>query len=280
MDAPGQARLERLGRYQLISELGRGGMGIVYRAVDSSLERIVALKVVRTAEFDDPDERSAQRARLLREARAGAILNHPGIVTVYEINEDQGVAYIAMEFVRGAVLADLLKKQPIPKRNHVFNILRQAASALDYAHGKGVIHRDIKPANLMIQEGGVVKIMDFGIAKAAVASMQTKTGVQLGTPFYMPPEQILGKGVDGRADQYSLAVVAYQMLTGECPFSADSLPTLIYRILQEEPKPDVLRLANVGGGMEAALGKALSKQPENRFESCTEFVSALTVASG
>lgn len=270
--------MERLGRYQLISEVGRGGMGIVYRAIDPVLQRTVALKTVRLIEFDDPDERRIHCERLLREARAAAILSHLGIVTIYQIDEQDGIPYIAMEFVEGPTLAKLLKKEPIPKRIHVFNILRQVADALDYAHKQGIVHRDIKPDNIMIQQGGVVKITDFGIAKAA-ASARTQTGMQLGTPFYMSPEQILGQAVDGRTDQYSLAVVAHQMLTGECPFQADSLPTLIYRILREDPEPDSPRLVNLGPKMNVALRKALSKQRENRFASCTEFVQALVATS-
>ncbi len=276
MGNPGQAPLGRLGRYQLISEVGRGGMGIVYQAIDPLLERTVALKTMHL--LDDPDERRVYRERLMREAHAAAILSHTGIVTIYQVDEDNGIPYIAMEFVQGASLAALLKKVPIPKRVHVLNILRQVADALDYAHGKGVVHRDIKPDNIMIQQGGVVKITDFGIAKAA-ASTRTKTGLQLGTPFYMAPEQILGKTVDGRTDQYSLGVVAYQMLTGGCPFLADSLPTLIYRILQEELEPDHQRLASLGPMVDAALRKALAKQPDDRFRTCAEFVGALNLAS-
>ena len=278
MGAAGPARIERLGRYELISEVGRGGMGVVYRARDPLLQRTVALKTVHLLDFDDAEERRVRRDRLLREARAAAILSHPGIVKIYQIDEDQGIAYIAMEFIQGLTLADMLKKERTPKVVHVLRIIRQVADALDYAHRQGVVHRDIKPANIMIQQGGVVKITDFGIAKAA-AQARTQTGMQLGTPFYMSPEQILGQTVDGRTDQYSLAVMTYQMLTGECPFSADSLPTLIYRILREQPQPDNKRLA-FNPHLEAVVQKALSKQPELRFATCVDFVNALAAAAG
>ena len=270
--------MEQLGRFQVIAEVGRGGMGIVYQAIDPVLQRPVALKTVRLLEFEDVDERRMQRDRLLREARAAAILSHPGIVTIYQIEEDQGVAYIAMEFVEGRTLSQLLEVDPTPKKRHVFHILKQVADALDYAHGKGVVHRDIKPGNIMIQQGGVVKITDFGIAKAT-AGVRTQTGIQVGTPFYMSPEQILGHPVDGRADQYSLSIVAYQMLTGERPFSADTLPTLIYRILREEPRPDNNLLTTLGGPVDLALRRAMSKQPGNRFTTCTEFINCLEAAA-
>ena len=276
MGTSSQAPMGKLGRYQLISELGRGGMGVVYQAIDPLLERTVALKTLYL--IDDTDERRMYSERLMREAHAAAILSHPGIVTIYQIDEDNGIPYIAMEYVQGPSLASLLKKVPIPKRIHVHNILRQVADALDYAHGKGVIHRDIKPDNIMIQQGGMVKITDFGIAKAA-ASSRTRTGMHLGTPFYMAPEQILGKTVDGRTDQYALGVVAYQMLTGGCPFSADSLPTLIYQILQEDLQPDNQRLAALGPIVDVALRKALAKQPDSRFQTCAEFVHALALGS-
>jgi serine/threonine-protein kinase len=270
--------MEQLGRYQVIAEVGRGGMGIVYHAIDPLLQRPVALKTVRLLEFEDVQERRNLRDRLLREARAAGILSHPGIVMIYQIEEDNGVAYIAMEFVQGRTLGQLLSVDRTPKRKHVFNILQQVANALDYAHSKGVIHRDIKPGNVMIQQGGVVKITDFGIAKAT-ASVRTQTGIQVGTPFYMSPEQILGHAVDGRTDQYSLAIVAYQMLTGERPFSGDTLPTLIYRILREEPQPDNSLIAKLGEPIEAALRRAMSKQPDARYASCSEFVNSLSEAA-
>jgi serine/threonine protein kinase len=253
-------------------------MGVVYRAVDPMLQRTVALKTVLLSELDDPDGRHSQRHQLLREARSAANLSHPNIVTVFEIGEANGIAYIAMEFIEGRSLAHLLRSEAIPKRKYVFPMLYQLASALDYAHSRGVVHRDIKPENVMIQVGGIVKIADFGIARASVGA-RTSTGVVSGTPFYMSPEQILGKAMDGRTDQYSLAVVSYQLLTGERPFTGETLPTLIYKILSEEPQPDAALIARLGGPIQTVLRRGLAKRPEDRFANCTELVKALEQAA-
>jgi serine/threonine-protein kinase len=266
--------MQRLGSYQVIAEIGRGGMGVVYRAVDPIIQRDVALKVIRLQEILDPEQRAAHRERLFREARSAGILSHPAIVTVYQVGEENEVAYIAMEFVNGPTLDQLLTAEPRPKPKHIFAVLRPVATALDYAHRRGVVHRDIKPSNIMVGEGGAVKITDFGVAKIA-ASTATRTGMRVGTPFYMSPEQVQGRPVDGRTDQYSLAITAYQMFTGERPYKADTLPTLMYKILSEQPEIPTLLARNVGEGIGLVLYRALSKNPEARFASCTEFVAAL-----
>jgi serine/threonine-protein kinase len=269
----------KLGPYEIIGEVGRGGMGVVYRGLDPIIQRPVALKVIRLQDFFDSEEREVQRERLFREARTAGILSHPGIVTIYQVGEDSGVAYIAMEFVDGASLSQMLAAEPRPKTKHVLAVIRQVATALDYAHTKGVVHRDIKPGNIMVQRGGMVKITDFGIAKLNSAA-RTRTGLRVGTPFYMSPEQIQGIAIDGRTDQYSLAVVSYQMLTGERPFSADTLPTLMYKIMNEEPQ--VLRTVSdkLGENVALALCRGLSKKAEGRYRTCGELVSALEVACG
>jgi len=229
--------MERIGPYEIVGEVGRGGMGVVYRAMDRHIGREVAVKIIRFADMIDPDEQEQLRGRLFREARAAGILKHPGIVTIYYVGEEQGVAFIAMEFVNGPTLEKLLLADTPVDKERIRQILRETAAALDYAHKKGVIHRDVKPANIMLEDNEVVKICDFGIAKGFSGfSAMTQTGTVIGTPHYMPPEQIQGKGVDARADQYALAVIAFQMLTGRRPFQADSIQTLFYRIMMDSPE--------------------------------------------
>ena len=216
------------------------------------------------------------RARLFREAQAAGVLNHPGIVTIYYVGEEGETAFIAMEYVGGATLEKALTAPSPPSREVLCRVLRQTAAALDYAHGKGVIHRDIKPANIILDEKGDVKICDFGIAKGLVGQASlTKTGTWLGSPFYMSPEQIRGDPVDGRTDQYSLGVVAYQIFTGQRPFQADTIQTLFFRIMSSPPSPAQEMNPALGPEVNNVLQKALAKEPAARYASCLEFVETL-----
>jgi serine/threonine-protein kinase len=199
-------------------------------------------------------------------------------VTIYDVAEEDDLAYIAMEFVNGPTLDRLMSgEQPLEPAT-LFRILRETAAALDFAHKKGIVHRDIKPANIMIHEDGTVKITDFGVAKIAASQLATQAGVVLGTPSYMSPEQALGKPVDGRSDQFSLAVIAYEMLAGEKPFVAEELASLVYKIAHEEPAPLHTLNPNLGWPVEVVLRRALAKGPAARYASCTEFVSAFEAA--
>src|SRR5436190_2558275 len=267
--------MDRIGRYQIVKELGRGAMGVVYQAVDPTIGRHVAIKTIRLGELDDPDERAKLRERLYREARTAGILSHPGIVTIYDMEEQGDVAFIAMEFVDGPTLDQLLSgREPIP-RERLMSILRQTASALDYAHGKGIVHRDIKPANIMLASDGALKITDFGIAKVTTSQQYTQTGTILGTPNYMSPEQVQGLAVTGRADQFSLAVIAFEMLTGDRPFAGEHLTTVVYKIVAEDPAPAQRLNPTLGPQIDAVLRRGLMKKPETRFGSCIEFANAL-----
>ncbi|HWB98967.1 MAG TPA: serine/threonine-protein kinase [Bryobacteraceae bacterium] len=270
--------MDRIGRYQIVRELGRGAMGVVYLATDPTIGRQVAIKTIRLGEVSNAAERDRLRERLFREARSAGKLSHPGIVTIYDMEEHDDVAYIAMEYVNGPTLDDLLcGPEPLPS-SRLFSILGQTAVALDYAHQKGIVHRDIKPANIMIDEEGTAKITDFGIAKVTASEQFTVTGAILGTPHYMSPEQVQGLLVDGRADQFSLAVIAYEMLTGEKPFTGDQLTTVVYKIVAEEP-PSPQRLnATLSQQIEAVLRKGLAKKPENRYPNCQKFLDALEEA--
>jgi serine/threonine protein kinase len=270
--------MEQIGRYQIVGELGRGAMGVVFRALDPSIGREVAIKIIRLGEVTNAEQRGKQRERLFREARSAGILSHPGIVTIYDMAEQGDVAYIAMEFVAGSTLEQILSSKDPLEPAQLFSILRQTAAALDYAHRKGIVHRDIKPANIIVNEAGVAKIADFGIAKISTAEQLTQAGLIVGTPNYMAPEQVQGKPVDGFADQYSLAVMAYEMLTGDKPFVAEHLTTLIYQIVCEAPPPAQRLNPSLGPKVEVVLQKGLSKQPGARYPTCTELVDALEAA--
>jgi serine/threonine protein kinase len=270
--------MEQIGRYQIVKELGRGAMGVVYQAVDPTIGRHIAIKTIRLGELDDPDERAKLRERLFREARSAGILSHPGIVTIYDMEEQGDVAFIAMEFVDGPTLDQVLSaREPLlPER--MISILRQTAAALDYAHHKAIVHRDIKPANVMIASDGAVKITDFGIAKLTTSQQYTQTGTIVGTPNYMSPEQVQGLAVDGRADQFSLSVICYEMLTGERPFSGEHLTTVVYKIVAEEPAPVHHLNPTLGPNIDAVLRRGLTKKPDGRYASCIDLVTALDAA--
>ncbi len=269
--------MESLGRYELRGELGRGGMGVVYRAYDPTLDREVAIKSVRLDGVTEA-ERASLEERLSREARSAAQLRHPNIVQVYDFFRIEDRAYIVMEFVRGAMLEAMIlagERQNIPM---IVQVLRQAASALDAAHAEGIVHRDIKPGNMLLDEMGNVKITDFGIARrmtAGATETQAGFGTTVGTLGYMAPEQIRGEPVDGRADQFSLGVVAYQLFTGEMPFQADSWIALSYKIINELPTPASTFNPLVSPVMQAALERATAKHPAARFPHCVDFVDAL-----
>ena len=270
--------VDHIGRYQILEEIGRGAMGVVYRAQDPAIGRVIAIKTIRLTDLTDTAERERLRERLFREAQAAGILSHPNIVTIYDIAEESGNACIFMELVNGPPLEQLLTAAPLDKEA-IFSYLRQTASALDYAHKKGIVHRDIKPSNIMIHDDGQAKITDFGVAKT-LSHQMTQAGTMMGTPNYMSPEQVQGLAVDGHADQFSLAVIAYEMLTGEKPFAGEYLPTLLYKIVREDPVPPQRLNPALDPSLEALFAKALAKDPRQRFAACADFVDALQEAAG
>ena len=253
-------------------------MGVVYHAIDPNIGRPVAIKTIHFGSTRKPEDLERMRERLFREARSAGMLSHPGIVTIYDVEQQGDIAYIAMEYVDGPTLDQVLSEpQPIAAAR-MFSILAQTAAALDYAHGKGIVHRDIKPANIMLAGDGTSKITDFGIAKVTAAEQLTMTGSIVGTPHYMSPEQVQGQQVDGRSDQFSLGVIAYEMLTGEKPYTGEHLTTVVYKIVAEEPLAPHRINPSLAGGIEGALSKALAKKPDARYRSCQEFVEALEKA--
>jgi len=252
-------------------------MGIVYRAQDPAIGRVVAIKTIHFSELTDPHERDRLRDRLVKEAQTAGALSHPNIVTIYDVVEEAGTAYVFMECVNGPGLETLMSSPHPPKRDLAISIIRQTAGALDYAHSQGIVHRDIKPANIMLHEGLQAKITDFGVAKILSLEM-TLSGVMTGTPNYMSPEQAQGHMVDGRADQFSLAVVAYELLTGEKPFIGETLPALLYKIVRDRPMAPQRLNPTLSAEVEPVLLRALAKNPDDRFNSCVEFAKALETA--
>jgi serine/threonine protein kinase len=269
--------VQQVGRYQIVAELGRGAMGVVYQALDPTIGRTIAIKSIRLQDLTDAAERERLRERLVREAQSAGILSHPGIVTIYDIAEENGMAYIFMEFVNGPPLEKMLLHEQTPDKETLLSILRQTAAALDYAHKKGIVHRDIKPANIMIHEDGTAKVTDFGVAKI-ISQQMTLAGAMMGTPSYMSPEQVQGTAITGRADQFSLAVIAYEVLTGEKPFVAEYLPTLLFKIVREEPLLPERLNPTLGPKVGGVLRKALSKNAADRYENCIEFINTLAGA--
>jgi serine/threonine protein kinase len=269
-----------LGRFEILQELGRGGMGVVFRAHDPAMARDVALKVLRLDPGLEPAQVEEIQRRFEREAQAAGTLNHPNIVASYERGEIGGHRFIVMEFVQGSALHKLMSEEPRPGLQTSLNILRQIAAGLDYAHSRGVIHRDIKPANVLLQNpGGEAKIADFGIAKATLGGSITVSATVLGSPHYMSPEQIEGRSVTGRADQWSLAVTAYELLAGRKPFDSDSIAALFQQILATQPRDPSEFDVRIPSAARHVFQRALNKSPDDRFETCTAFVEALAAAA-
>lgn len=269
--------MDRIGRYKILSELGRGAMGVVYRAEDPKIGREVAIKTLKLADKGDESEIDGLRERLMREAQSAGRLSHPGIVTVYDVDEEDGIAYIAMEFVEGRTLDSYLREGLMQDLAFGAEVLLQAAVALDYAHSQDVVHRDVKPANLMVTANNVVKVMDFGIARIS-SSQLTQTGTVMGTPSYMSPEQVRGEGLDGRADQFSLGVMAYELLTGKKPFAGDNLTAVIFKIVSSDAVPASTLCPWLGPQVDKVLARALAKKPEDRFASCRALAESFQAA--
>lgn len=271
---------QSIGGYQIIGELGRGAMGIVYHAFDSAIGRPVAVKVIRLASDMTADQGAQLRQRLIREASAAGKLSHPNLVTVYQLGEEGQDVFIAMEFVKGSSLRQMIARDVGMPRDRCLDILRQIAEGLDHAHRAGIVHRDIKPDNILIREDGCAKIADFGIAKVLESSTQhmTQAGASIGSPSYMSPEQVKAGQLDARSDQFSLAVVAFEMLTGAKLFAADTMVALMHQILVVDPLSPPEVQAKLPPSMLPALSRALSKNPADRFPTCADFVRGLTAA--
>jgi eukaryotic-like serine/threonine-protein kinase len=262
---------QTLGQYQVTREIGRGGMAVVYEAYQATLSRRVAIKVL-------PPEMAFDETfvhRFVQEARAAARLSHPNIVAIHDVGKHEGYYFIVMQLLEGEVLSDLIQRSGRLSPDRTIRIASQVAAALDYAHGQGLVHRDIKPANIIVGPGDHATLTDFGIAKAAESTRLTRTGMLVGTPEYMSPEQASGQPVGPASDLYSLGMVAYQMLAGQVPFQGESTPALLHRQVYDQPQPVRVHAPNLPPGVDAVLAKALAKEPSQRFSSAVALTRAL-----
>jgi eukaryotic-like serine/threonine-protein kinase len=265
--------ITHLGRYEVIGELGQGAMGVVYKAKDPLIDRVVAIKTINLNQT--MEEREEYEARFYQEARAAGRLSHHNIVTIYDVGKSGDVAYIAMEFLEGRELRDVLNERstmPIPE---VLDIVAQVASGLHYAHEHGIVHRDVKPSNIMIQKDGHVKITDFGIARMASAAVRTQTGMVLGSPKYMSPEQVMGKLTDQRSDIFSLGIMLYEMLAGRPPFSGENVNAIMYQTLNATPPQPSSMNPAVPDMLNFIVAKALAKKVDERYQNAKEFADDL-----
>jgi len=266
-----QPATKRFGRYEVLNELGRGAMGVVYKARDPQIDRLVAVKTV-SMRGHDPEAEKEFRLRFLNEAQAAGRLHHPGIVSVFDVGEDEesGDPYIVLEYVAGEALNRVLARERKLPLSRALQIAEEVARALDYAHEQGVTHRDIKPGNIIISEDGHAKIADFGIAKLNLAHF-TLPGRLLGTPAYMAPEQLTGEGADGRSDLFSLGVILYAMVTGHSPFQGDSATTVCFKVANREPVPASALDLDLPRNLDAVIARAMAKDPSQRYQRGEEF---------
>ena len=278
LGSDGSVEKPMLGRYQIEKELGKGAMGVVYLGKDPKIGRVVAIKTMALSQEFEADELVEAKERFFREAETAGRLSHPNIVTIFDAGEEHDLCYIAMELLKGKDLVPYTKPGALLPIDKVVSIVARVGDALGYAHKQNVVHRDIKPANIMYElEGDVVKVTDFGIARITDSS-KTKTGMVLGTPSYMSPEQLSGKKVDGRSDLFSLAVSLYQMACGKLPFEGDSMAQLMFKIANQET-PDILAVnPDLPRGLVVFLERAMAKDPDERYQTGDEFASALRAA--
>jgi len=271
---------ERIGKYEIRRELGKGAMGTVYEGFDPVIERPVAIKTILVEYLANVDVDSAL-TRFKREAQAGGKLQHPGIVGVYEFGEDEKMAFIVMEYVQGRELRKLMRERGPFALIDVFEVMKQLLAALDYSHKSGVVHRDIKPANLMVlssmKSGMKIKVMDFGVARVESSSL-TRVGSVVGTPTHIAPEQLLGLPTDGRCDLWAAGVILYELLTGRGPFVAETPVAVMHQVMHVEPAPPSSVVATLPPAFDAVVARALAKKPDERYQSARDFAAALVNA--
>ena len=272
-----EAQPRRIGRYEVLAELGRGAMGVVYRARDPQIDRVVAIKTLRPDLGLPGDAFAELKKRFYQEATAAGRLSHPNIVAIHDVLDLDEVPYIVMECLEGRTLGDLIAAESRLEPSRAVRLFVQVCGALDYAHRRGVVHRDIKPGNIVVTAGDVAKVTDFGIARVT-GSTVTQTGAVLGTPAYMAPEQLRGQVPDGRSDLFAVGVSLYEALAGANPFQAEELAAVLYRVVHEPAPPLVERNPRVPPRLAEAIGRAMAKAPGERHATAGELGAALAAA--
>jgi serine/threonine-protein kinase len=271
------APTHKIGRYEILGELGHGAMGVVFKGRDPIIDRLVAIKTIRFDRLYEDREIQSLKERFFKEAQAAGKITHPNIVTIFDVGEEDGLSYIAMEYVEGESLSRYTSKDHLLPAEEVLTLITEVAEALDFAHRRGIVHRDIKPANIMRTLEGQVKVMDFGIAKLPNSTL-TQTGFILGTPSYMSPEQINGQAIDGRSDLFSVGCVLYELLTGMKPFRGETFPALVNQITQGVPLPPSVQNPAVAPACDEIVGKALAKNLQERYQRGKDMAKALRKA--
>jgi serine/threonine-protein kinase len=269
-----QHPVEKIGKYKILGVLGKGGMGIVYKGLDPDIEREVAIKTIRLDSFIDGPEKEEMLNRVIREAKAAGRLNHPNIITIYDVLREDDLTFIVMQYVDGQTLQTLIESGKIFSPEDVIAILKPVAESLDFAHQNGIVHRDVKPANILIDKAGTPFLADFGVARMETSTM-TGPGTTIGTLSYMSPEQIMGKTADGRADFFALGVILYELLAGRRPFVGNNLSTIVYKIVHEEPQRVTDINQNLPPGYEDVIRRALAKNPDDRYQNGCEMIADL-----
>jgi eukaryotic-like serine/threonine-protein kinase len=270
------AKLETLGRYRILEVIGRGAMGVVYKAVDPAIDRVVAIKTIDLSL--NSEEREEFEARFQQEVKAAGRFSHPNVVTIYDVGRTDEVSYMAMEYLNGRELKDYLSAGQRPGVDVTVELMVQVANGLAYAHDHGVVHRDIKPSNIMVinmPNGVLAKITDFGIARMPGAAVKTLTGVVMGSPKYMSPEQVIGKAIDHRSDIFSLGVVMYETLTGAAPFDGTDMNSIMFATCNANPRPPSAIVPSIPPMLDFIVAKALAKSLDDRYQTMAELASDL-----
>jgi len=264
----------KTGKYQIIEELGKGAMGIVYKARDPDINREVAIKTIRFDLVSEGTTRNEVMKRFIKEAQSAGRLTHPNIITIYDVGKEKDLTYIVMQYIEGQSLQGMIASGRKFTPQEIIQLMNQLCDALDYAHQHGIVHRDIKPANILLNKEGKPFVVDFGIARIETSTL-TQSGTIIGTPSYMSPEQVMGRKVDNRSDIFSLGIILYELLTGKRPFDGENITTIIYKIVNEEPLPLVKVKKDAPAGFEHIIEKALAKDPTNRYQACSELKTDL-----
>ena len=266
--------MKKLGKYEITGILGKGAMGIVYKALDPDIDRKVAIKTIRFDLISDESESEELIKRFMREAQSAGKLTHPNIITIYDVGREKDMTYIVMQYIEGPTLQKMISSGEKFSTQDVIQLMDRICSALEYAHNNGIVHRDIKPANILMDKEGKPYIVDFGVARIETSTL-TEAGTTIGTPSYMSPEQVMGKKVDRRSDIFSLGSILYELLTGRRAFQAQSITTVIYKIINEEPSALAEVKKGLPVGFEHIIGKALAKDPDERYKTCTQLAADL-----